>query len=593
MHYVMERYKLNFRRHRLTFFISFPFFAGIMALLGSLYTGPQLVEAIIKVPAFQMLTGVTNITNPEMLVWFLIFTSIFVLLFPAVGIFYGIKMLPWSEHDGKELIFSTKMSPVIYFIENFILVLILVPLTILPVFLIAILFLGTSSDTINAMAIANTLPIFFVLVVTMVTVFGASIKSSTRYGFAFGGVFYLICFALNLIVSEVGSTSLDISGYHIITLKDISLMSQMNIFQNALLRTWYDNDITLGSVVLYYNSYILTCIVIIIILFLLTIVFLYRTDYIETRGGYSKSTHLGSETKQGFFAKFSFIRTPIESILSKIGWKYPSFRDQLQSSAGFFIIYTIVTTLLVLVVLLAYPGDSNMQTLFTDMVSILDNPLIAGFMFGHTVHPNLEGFILLKLMTFHWLYYGPYLFISTYFVVMRDKNDKYDEITWSMPKLRSSIIISRTGAMILYFWLSLAINYIGLWIGYLILTTYMTASAPNVLATLIAFTFLGLGYSLFLMLFIAISVAVNSKYIIASLIGIFMFAIFIPMVSNILEISWIEYLSPFKYFDVVGLLVDQVNIVSIAIPTIIAGGVIACALYYTSVKLITPRKDLT
>ncbi|MFW9929027.1 MAG: hypothetical protein ACFFD1_06525 [Candidatus Thorarchaeota archaeon] len=579
--FVIHRYWLNLKRHKITFFVSFPIFGAMMILIGSIYTGPEIVSAIMNVPAFQALTGVRNIQNPGMLVWFLIFTNIFVLLFPAVGIFYGLRMLPFNERDGKELIFSTKMSPIIYFVENFIIVMILIPITASPIFLISVAYVGTASNDLTALAIANILPIFFVMVVAMVTVFGASIKSSSRWGLAFGGIFYLICFALNLIVSEVGSTSLNIAGYHIISLTDISLMSQMNIFQNALLGTWNEN-------------YILTCIVIIAILFVLTLTSLHITDYIEPRSSFVKKTYQPGEKSRNILSKFYFIRTPVESGLSRVGWRYPAFRDQLQSSAGFFIIYTIATTILVMVVLLVYPGDINMQKLFVDMKSsVLDNPVFASFMFGHTVQPNLEGFILLKLFLFNWLYYGPFLFVGTYYVVMRDKNDKYDEITWSLPRTRSSVLISRTGAMILYFWITIAVNWVGLWIGELFLSTYMDVTAPNISATIITFFFLALGYSLFLVFFIAIAVTVNSRYIIISLVTIFGIAIFVPMISNISKVTWLEYLSPFKYFDVVGLLVSQVNILGTAIPAILFGGIVAFILYFVGVEVIIPRKDIT
>ena len=358
----------------------------------------------------------------------------------------------------------------------------------------------------------------------------------------------------------------------------------MGIIENASQRTWN-------------VSYLLACLIVVITIFILTLVFLYRTDYIESRGGSISQITTKNENKRKLVSKFSFIRTPIESVLSKVGWKYPAFRDQLQSSAGFFILYTIVTTLLVMVVVIAYPGNTNMKEILPSLnQSVLSNPIFAGFMFGHVVNvtngANLEGFLLFKLLTFHWMYYGPFLFIGTYYVVMRDKNDKYDEITWSLPQSRSSVLISRTGATILYFWITIFINWLGLWATIPILATYMTITPPNVTATIITFIFLALGYSLFLILFIAIAVTVNSRYVIITLVGVFILAIFIPIVSYSTKTIWLDYLSPFKYFDVVGLLINQVNVVTTAIPTILIGGIIVLVIYIASIKVITPRKDI-
>ena len=176
---------------------------------------------------------------------------------------------------------------------------------------------------------------------------------------------------------------------------------------------------------------------------------------------------------------------------------------------------------------------------------------------------------------------------------MRDKSNKYDEITWSLPKTRSSVLISRTAAMIVYFWITIFINWLGIPIGYDILKTYMDVSPPNAVNTFITFFFLALGYSLFLILFLAIALIVNSKYIIISLSSLFIFAIFIPMIGDVSKITWIDYLSPFKWFDVVGLMLQDINIIGTVIPTILIGGIIVLRLYYYSIKIITPKKDIT
>ena len=592
INYILQRYWLDLKRHKLTIFISIPVFSALMILFGTIYPGPDAVKVFSEIPTVQFLIGTRNIQNPGMLIWFLIMANIFTIIFPVVGIFLGVRMLPFNERDGKELIFSTKISPIVYFIENFLIVMILIPVITLPNFLIAVLFLGKSSIDITtltitnflpiffdivvasfsngtnmtSMAIANFLPVFFVMVVAMVTVFGASIKSSSKLGYAFGGIFNITSFTFDLVQPEISFV------------KNINLLSQIDLFDNVLNGTWNE-------------GFIFTCLCIIGILFLLTILFLYRTDYIESRSGAVKAS---KREGKNFRSRFYFIRTPIETVLSKIGWKYPVFRDQLQNFVVIFILYAIVTSILVLVILIAYPGDKTMALLFTDMKSVLNNPLISSFMFGHTVEPNLEGFLLLKLMTFHWLYYGPYLFIATYYIVLRDKNEKYDEITWSLPHTRPKVILQRTIAMIAYFWLIVIINWIVLWAGVLVLTSITDVTAPSFGATIFAFTFLGLGYSLFLILFVTLALIPHPKYIWMILVVIFFSAILLPMLSVMYpNYSWIVYISPFKYFDVAGLLLNQVNILGTAIPLILIGGIVILVFYFTIITFWTPHRDIT
>jgi ABC-2 type transport system permease protein len=410
------------------------------------------------------------------------------------------------------------------------------------------------------------LPAFFVMVVAMVTALGASIKSSSRVGYAFGGIFYIISFTLSLLSAEITFA------------KDINLMSQMNTFQHALAGTWN-------------MGYILTCLGIVGILAVLTIFFLYRTDYIESRTSYGQK--IKGAAGVDLRSKLSNLRRPMEPFLSKLGWKYPAFRDQLQSSASSFLIYGFITAMLVFVVLLAYPGDAAMNALFTDMSTIIDNPLVAAFLFDHDVSASLEGFLIFKLMTFHWIYYGPFVFIATYSIIMRDKSDGYDEITWSMPHKRSRVIMQRTIAMLFYLWIIVALNWMAFWIGELTLSTFADVVAPDFISTIIAFSFLGLGYSLFLILFITLALIPKPKFLIITLVGAFMVAIFLPVIAFLnQDFSWISYLSPFKYFDVIGLLLNDVKIVEEAIPTILIGGVVAIILYLSSVMLLTPRKDI-
>ena len=335
--YISRRYWLNLKRHKLTIIVSIIVFSLVMIVFGALYqvVGEEFVQVYTSIPLFQVLTGIDTVENPGMLTWLLVMSNMVMTAFPVVGIFLGVRMLPFKENDGKELIFSTKMSPIVYFLENFVIIMILMPLIIFPTYLVGVGFLAVSDD-ITILAISIFLPVFFTMVVAMITVFGASIKSSSKLGYTFGGIFFIVSFTLNILQSEIDFV------------KDINLMSQINAFQHALQGTWNTN-------------FILTCLIIIAILSILTIYFLFRTDYIESRSSYGKEINTFGvneerSRRRNIITKTSFIRTPVESVLSRVGWKNPAFRDQLQSSAGFFIIYAFITTMLVIVVLIAYPG---------------------------------------------------------------------------------------------------------------------------------------------------------------------------------------------------------------------------------------------
>ncbi|MHA1976642.1 MAG: hypothetical protein ACW98F_09505 [Candidatus Hodarchaeales archaeon] len=566
--FTLQRSWLDLKRHR-TFSILIAFvFAIAIALFFIIYPGPEFFDVFLEIPVFQALVGeMPNVENPGLLFWILILLAIFLnIIYPVIGILFGARILPFNENDGKELIFSTEKSPLAYFLENLILVIISFSLVVLPAYLVGVGFLFSDEGAVSSFTIAFILPVFFALVVTLVSSLGCAIWSSTRTGYAFGGIFFIVSFTLDLLQEEI-----DLA-------KDFNLMTQSNAILHAIKGTWN-------------LEFIFTCLFLMILLIILTIFFLYRTDYIETRSSYLKPVY--KEESRELIAKFSFIRTPVESILSQVGWKYPAFRDQLQSSAGLFLIYSVVTCGLLMLVALVYPGDASMAEVFSGLSAVFNSPIIAAFLFGHQLTASLEGFLLYKIMTFHWIYYGPFLFIMTHSIIMRDRNAGYDEITWSMPQTRTMVIIQRTIAALVYLWIIMIANFVALYSGEIILSTYADIVMTDLGATVLTFFFLGLGYSLFLVIFVALAAIPRPKYLSVTLLGAFLISVFIPLFWYInQELTWLLYLSPFYYFDVAGFFLNDILLVEI-IPETIVYAAISVLFFFTVLKFWTPRRDIT
>jgi hypothetical protein len=265
---LIQRYWLNLKRHRIYFSLAALILAVITALIAIIYPGSTATRAYVNIPLFQFLTGITDVQNPElMLVWLLLMVGSIglTIFYPVIGIFFGVNLLPFNQKEGKELIFSTDRSLIRYFFENLLLVMLMIPIVVLPAYLIGVGFLLSANDGVgdlSAITIAFILPTFFVFVVTMITCLGSSIKSSQKTGYAFGGIFFIASFTLNLIQE-------DIEFFRAFTIiKDLNLMSQIGSFQHALAGTWN-------------QEYIIKYLILIMILIGLTINFLYRTDFIE------------------------------------------------------------------------------------------------------------------------------------------------------------------------------------------------------------------------------------------------------------------------------------------------------------------------
>jgi ABC-2 type transport system permease protein len=541
--------------------------AVLIALICAIYPGPEFINALVDIPVFQLLFGgITDVENPRLLIWVLLILGIFSnIIFPVMGILFGVRILPFNEKDGKELIFSTEKSSLWYFLENLLLVIVLIPLIVIPAYLVGVGFLIGGGGGILPYTIAFILPLFFTIVVITISSLGCAIWSSTKTGYAFGGIFFIVSFTLDILQQELDFVT------------DINLMTQSNTFMHAL-------DGTLNE------EFILKCLVLSLLLVILTIFFLYRTDYIQTRSSYNETT---DKKSRGIISKFLFIKTPIESILSRVGWKFPAFRDQLQSTAGVFLIYSVITSALLALVALVYPGDVAMAAVFSEMDVVFDSPIIAAFLFGHELTPTLEGFLLYKIMVFHWVYYAPFIFIMTNSIMMRDKNADYDEITWSLPRTRTRIIIQRTIAVLVYLWIIMIINFVVLYLCEIILGTYADIVLTDFGATALTFIYLGIGYSIFLILFVSLASIPRPKYLSMTLIGTFLIALFIPIIWYLnQDLTWLPYLSPFYYFDVAGTFLNDILLEKV-VPETIAYGAIVIAFFLSVVKFWVPTRDIT
>ena len=111
-------------------------------------------------------------------------------------------------------------------------------------------------------------------------------------------------------------------------------------------------------------------------------------------------------------------------------------------------------------------------------------------------------------------------------------------------------------------------------------------------ATTLAFIFLGIGYSIFLVLFVALASIPHPKYLLFTLIGAFLITLFIPIVWYLnQDLSWLLYFSPFYYFDLVGIQLKDINLGK-AILESFAYGIIIVGFFVSVVKFWTPKRDI-
>ncbi|MHA2246350.1 MAG: hypothetical protein ACXADY_15525 [Candidatus Hodarchaeales archaeon] len=175
---------------------------------------------------------------------------------------------------------------------------------------------------------------------------------------------------------------------------------------------------------------------------------------------------------------------------------------------------------------------------------------------------------------------------------MRNRNAGYDEITWSMPRTRTWVVIERTIGALVYLWIIILANFVVLYTCQILLGTYADVVLTDFGATVLTFSFLGIGYSIFLVLFVALASIPHPKYLLVALLSAFLIAVFIPLIWYLnQDLSWLLYLSPFYYFDVAGILLNDILLDKVILEIIVYGAIVL-GFFVSVLKFWIPTKDI-
>ena len=142
---------------------------------------------------------------------------------------------------------------------------------------------------------------------------------------------------------------------------------------------------------------------VLLILFLLSILSLYRKNFIE--GGVRKSQIDQTKTTRNRITRgLSFARLPFDKLINRLGWRFPAFRDQIHSTLELFIIFLIATVVLTIMQSVTYEGE--VKTALT--LSSIDMPFIDAALFNYNLEPTLEGWFTLEFFAWAWMIPGPW-----------------------------------------------------------------------------------------------------------------------------------------------------------------------------------------
>ncbi|MFX0066539.1 MAG: hypothetical protein ACFFC7_30650 [Candidatus Hermodarchaeota archaeon] len=559
-----QRFYLHSYRHRTVVGLSIFIYLFLMIGIAMFYPGKEALTEFIQLMTF---LGDFPTDNPGFSLWLIFFCGFSLSLYgPIAGVFLGSNLLPINERDGKEILFSTPKSLTIKFLENSLIVILLIIVIAIPNYLAAIGLLGMNNalDAVPNFTICFVLVVLLIAAMTFLTTLGCAINFSKNTGYALGGLYIAFSIIVDLTARQI--EDLDF-------LLNFSLFSQAEVVNNSLSASWNE-------------EFILLVIVLITILIILSIFLFYRKDFLEK--GTQKQTvieELEQVEEKGVSSKLGFIRTPVDRILNKIGWKFPTVRDQLHSNATVFIIFLIFMMFFGFYVITMYIEEEAGAVLQS-----FNMPFIEALLSGNNLADlpaNMETFLAFELYGFTWMVIAPFFLVLIYDILMRDYKKRTAEITWVFPKSGIHIFLGRTIAALIYFIIVCLAQ-----ISTILIMESLLGRISDFMLTITSYLVFVWGYCIIFVFFLALALLVPPKHALKTLmIGyvFFVLVIFIAFLPGS-DLSLIRFLSPFGYFDSISIMLDTRSFIEV-LSEAIFGTLLTIVFYVAVLKKRIPNMD--
>jgi ABC-type transport system involved in multi-copper enzyme maturation permease subunit len=356
-------------------------------------------------------------------------------------------------------------------------------------------------------------------------------------------------------------------------LLNFSLFSQAEVVNNSLSATWNE-------------EFILLVAVLVSILIVGSIVLLYRKDFLEK--GIQQQTiveEVEQPEQKKVFSKLSFIRTPIDKLLGRLGWKFPAVRDQLHSNATIFAIFLVFMIFYGFYVISMYVEEEAGA-----LLQSFNMPFIEALLSGNNLADlpaNMETFLAFELYSFAWMVIAPFFLILIYDIIMRDYKKRTAEITWTFPKTGSHIFLGRTIAALIYFIIVCIAQ-----IATLFIMEGLLGRISDFTLTVTSYLVFVWGYCVIFVFFLSLALLVPSKHTLKTLMIGYVFFVLVIMIAFLPEsdLSWLRFLTPFGYFDSISIMLDTRSFIEI-LPEAIVGTLLTLVFYAVVLTKRIPAKD--
>jgi hypothetical protein len=559
-----QRFYLHSYRHRTVVGLAIFIYLFLIIGIAMFYPGEEALTEFIQLMAF---LGDFPTDNPGFSLWLIFFCGFSLSLYgPIVGVFLGSNLLPINERDGKEILFSTSKSLTKNFLENSLISILLIIVIAIPNYFTAIVLLGINDalDAVPNLTICFILVILLITAITFLTTLGCAINFSKNTGYAVGGLYIVFSIIVDLTARQM--EELDF-------LLDFSLFSQAEVVNNSLSASWNE-------------EFILLVTVLVGILIVGSIVLFYRKDFLEK--GIQQQTiveEVEESEQKSKSSRLSFIRSPIDKLLGRLGWRYPIVRDQLHSNALIFVIFLIFMIFYGFYVITMYVEEEAGA-----LLQSFNMPFIEALLSGNNLADlpaNIETFLAFELYSFAWMVIAPFFLVLIYDILMRDYKKRTAEITWVFPKTGVRIFLGRTIAALIYFIIVCIAQ-----ISTVFIMESLLGRISDFMLTITSYLVFIWGYCVIFVFFLALALLVPSKHALKTLMFGYVFFVLVIFIAFLpgSDLSWMRFFTPFGYFDSISIMLDTRSFIEI-LPEAIIGTLLILVFYVVVLKKRIPAMD--
>ncbi len=518
------RQKYHIKRFRGVYFYGSILLGLMIWMICAFYPGEAATENyadVLNDTGLSTIYGEFDTESPAWLFWVTLQANTYLYIVPVIaGILIGTRVIPTRDKDGMELLLSTSTGSLRkFYLENLVSGITAITVILIPSYIViaAYSIYHDAPDVLDQLVllffIVILISFFYVVLTSTVTIWRYSGSTGKKVGF--GYLIYSFLLEMSSTSSEQAAESAKISVNYYLAPSDVFMTATIN---------WVK---------------------VFTVLFFVSLMILYSWWKIQSHDIIDRTG--SSEIKK----RNLFPQVDLRSSFSR---KHPFLMEQLKRDLSFLIGFIIVLSFLSFYIIGIYstldPND------FQDLMGSFDSPLFNAMTNNHVITYDFEGFLIIEIFAFFYLYFGLFVVFVAASVATNEVRHEYQDLIWGNNFKPNQIILPRIKVMLLeisiliwtHFAITLGLIQLFGFSGDIDSMEFFQLYIVNWIH------YLGLG-----LLIVAISMLSTIGKGRKNAILIYIGFIFIQFLAYMSKYEWLVYLSYFGWVDSTGMILGIVG----------------------------------